>query len=117
MIMESSRSPHGIKQDDEWARFVGELAIAPLRPFEEHWERFQEIYRDREESDGPPLAWQPTYGQIARSNIGRLMQRLGFDTFAGISGSISPPHPRRRLMRHGGTRTLDLLVLRTIARY
>ncbi len=84
MITESSRSAHGIRQDDEWARFVAQLGIAPSRPFEEQWKRFQEIYQDRQESDGPPLAWQPTEAQIARSHLGRFMQQHGFDHYAEL---------------------------------
>ena len=84
MTTAPARSPHGVRQDEEWAQFVAQLSSAPPRPFEEHWDRFQAIYRDRQASDGPPLAWQPTDAQIARSNLGRLMQQLGFDAYADL---------------------------------
>ena len=84
MTTAPARSPHGVRQDEEWAQFVAQLSSAPPRPFEEHWDRFQAIYRGRQASDGPPLAWQPTDAQIARSNLGRLMQQLGFDAYADL---------------------------------
>ncbi len=84
MTTASSRSQHGVRQDEEWAQFVAQLGSGLPRPFEEHRNRFQTIYRDRQESDGPPLAWQPSSTQIAHSNLGRLMQQLGFDAYADL---------------------------------
>ena len=72
------------KQDRDWREFVDTVGKEPEIPFEEHWLRFTEIYKDRSPSDGPPQIWQPDPGQIERSNLYRLMQIKGVDTYADL---------------------------------
>ncbi len=79
-----ARSTHGQRQDEQWAQFVSQLRSVATRPFEEHWASFQKIYGDRRETDGPPLVWQPSEEQVARSNLGRWMQQLRFERYAEL---------------------------------
>ncbi|MFQ5788953.1 MAG: acetyl-coenzyme A synthetase N-terminal domain-containing protein, partial [Acidobacteriota bacterium] len=69
------------EQDDRWEQFVEEIQSGPIRPFEEHWAAFQEIYSQRRSEDGPPRAWRPRQDRVAESNLGRFMAELGFRSF------------------------------------
>ncbi len=80
------RSQRGVRQDERWAQYVAELREGPGRPFEEHWSYFLENYRDRKQTDGPPIVWRPSEEQATGANLGRWMQQLGFDSYAELHG-------------------------------
>ncbi len=79
-----SRAPTARAQEEEWRAYVGELRRTPDRPFHAQWQRFQELFAGRRPEDGPPPAWLPDPAQVSRSNLGRFMHELGFDSYAQL---------------------------------
>lgn len=69
-------------QDESWARFVRQTRSETRLPFDQHWTRFQEIFRARRAMEGPPMVWQPDAEQIAASNLGRWMKQRGQTDYA-----------------------------------
>ena len=69
------------KQAALWLEYVEELRREPERPFAEQWERWQEIYADRDPILPPPPAWVPEPERLQHANISALMQGLGLDDY------------------------------------
>ena len=88
MLRVGSRLHHSEMNEHEidpqatlWQEFVHEVRDDSEIPFATQWERFQEIFADREKSLNPPPAWTPNSEVIAESNIGRLMSEVGIDDY------------------------------------
>jgi len=64
-----------------WQEYVDQVRNDSGIPFEAQWERFQEIFADRDPALGPPPVWSPSSEVIAESNIGRLMSELGIGDY------------------------------------
>lgn len=78
-----------VKQNDEaaeqnaqWKAFVRNLHGRPALPFDEHWQKFQDIFAGRPVSAGPPEAWQPDDDTLKTANITTMMQEIGISTYA-----------------------------------
>ena len=68
-----------------WRQFVARVRCGLTLPFADHWQLYEEVFRDRRAEDGPPLAWQPDEEERDRSNLGLLMAELGFASFAELA--------------------------------
>lgn len=83
-VMKEAYSDRARDQDTAWAEYVSGLSGAHLTPFEEQWKRYLELYEERSETDGPPLAWTPSSDEIESSNLSALMKRVGCSTFGEL---------------------------------
>jgi acetyl-CoA synthetase len=82
--MKSWYSDCARRQDAAWAEWSEHACKVPSIPFEEHWKRYAEIFRDRVPEDGPPGAWQPSPAVLASSNLGRVMAEHGYTDYAAF---------------------------------
>jgi acetyl-CoA synthetase len=66
--------------DDPMARwaFLSRQVLRPAHPEPVHEAVFRETYRDSDAPKGPPPAWVPPDDVRSRSNLGRLLDALGF---------------------------------------
>ncbi len=69
------------QQAELWQQYIAEIRRRPETPFAEQWTRFNEIFSGRDVSLPPPPAWQPDPERSADSNLQRLMNELGLDTY------------------------------------
>ncbi|KAA3617798.1 MAG: AMP-dependent synthetase [Calditrichaeota bacterium] len=76
--MEISPAQH---QENLWNDFIKKIQLGENLPFEKHWEKFNQVYSDRNEKDGPALAWFPDDNALKKSNIALLMQELNFTDY------------------------------------
>jgi acetyl-CoA synthetase len=78
MIRTAPPEPFGdpSEQDEAWRGFARSVRENPSIPFDEQWERFEEIFRRRKPDDPPPAAWTPSPEEIRASNLGRFMTEL-----------------------------------------
>ena len=66
-----------------WSR-ISRQVLAPDVPFAVHRSLFDAVYADWDGSAGPPPAWLPGDGEVAETNVGRLMRRLGLADYASL---------------------------------
>jgi len=71
--------------DATWQEFVARVGCGLTLPFADHWQLYEELFRDRPAEDGPPLAWQPGEEELDRSQLGLLMADLGFASFDDLA--------------------------------
>jgi acetyl-CoA synthetase len=71
-------------QETEWQAFVSQARAQPNIPFDVHWARYLEIFAARPAEAGPPPAWRPSEEQLAASNLGRLIDELGYDSYSAL---------------------------------
>jgi len=64
-----------------WQRYVADIRRRPEAPFSEQWERFNEIFADRDESLPPPPAWVPSDELLVQTNLHALMAALNIGSF------------------------------------
>jgi acetyl-CoA synthetase len=72
------------KQAALWLEYVEELRREPERPFAEQWQRWQEIYTDRDPALPPPPVWTPEPERLQHANISAMMKELGIDDYGAF---------------------------------
>ncbi len=60
--------------------YLSRHVLRPHHPASVHESLFRETYRDWDPRNGPAPAWIPTDDIRSRCNLGRLLDRLGFET-------------------------------------
>jgi acetyl-CoA synthetase len=63
-----------------WRRISTEI-LTPRDPFELHSLLYHAVFRDWDDSQGPPSAWAPSAEYVEATNIGSMMNELGIDSY------------------------------------
>jgi len=71
-------------QTAEWLTFVERVRRDPSIGFDEQWRRFLALSDTRDRALGPLPTWVPSAVRIARSNLGRLAEELGIDSYGEL---------------------------------
>ncbi|MCP4898622.1 MAG: AMP-binding protein [bacterium] len=82
--MRNARSTRGQQQDAKWAEYVSALRGEAWTPFEEHWDRYLKVFSQRQNDDGPPIAWSPSPSVIENANLTALMRDIECDSYGQL---------------------------------
>ncbi|NLS93256.1 MAG: AMP-binding protein [Planctomycetaceae bacterium] len=62
-------------------RVISQQVLRPCHPFPVHRFLYETVFADWDNRQGPRPAWSPTEESQRASNLGRLMETLGFQTY------------------------------------
>jgi acetyl-CoA synthetase len=68
-------------QYELWQVYVDRVRQDPEIPFSEQWERYKEVFADRDSALSPPPAWVPDSDRLEHANISAVMRELGIDDY------------------------------------
>ncbi len=68
-------------QTERWHLYLADLQDRPDASFTEQEDRFNSIFDNRDPALPPPPIWIPDADRLINSNLGHLMQELGFETY------------------------------------
>ncbi len=68
-------------QAENWQRYLETVQRDPEISFHEQWERFNEIFANRDLALPPPPVWLPGNDRVRHANLTALMNQLGFDDY------------------------------------
>jgi acetyl-CoA synthetase len=68
-------------QAEIWQEFVHTVRQNPDLPFESQWERYNEVFADRDPALAPPPAWVPAADRTDHANVTAVMRELGIGNY------------------------------------
>jgi len=72
------------RQAIRWLEYAAEVGRRPEKPFPVQWERFNEIFADRDPGLPPPPVWIPDRERLVESNLAVLMRELDIDDYSEL---------------------------------
>ncbi len=73
--------PQPDPQADRWRAYVDTIRNQQETPFLKQWNRFSEIFADRDAVLPPPPVWFPEPDRLEHANISAMMDELGIDDY------------------------------------